>query len=185
MSSVCRIGLVFGFGLGFYRDILRGIKIHAEARGDWLLTPIAPEPRGMSSLRRLGLDGLIAHVSNQTMAAKLVRLDQPVVNVSGVLPELPFARVMVDHEAVGRMAAEHMLDRGLRHFGFVGYQEHAFSVGRETGFRKKIKAAGFSVSIFHARVPWRRDPTGIWTAKQHVAALAGRTASPGGDPGQS
>jgi LacI family transcriptional regulator len=162
MARVCRIGLVFGFGLDFYRDILRGIKVFAETRADWLFTPIAPEPLGIASLRRLGLDGLIAHVSNSAMAGTLLRLDRPVVNVSGVLPELPFPRVMVDHEAVGRMAAEHLLDRGLRHFGFVGYPDHAFSVGRETGFRQEIERAGFAVSIYHARVSWRRDPTGLW-----------------------
>jgi LacI family transcriptional regulator len=44
--------------------------------------------------------------------------------------------VMVDHEAVGRLAAVHLLDRGLRHFGFIGYPDHAFSVGREKGFRQ-------------------------------------------------
>ena len=166
MSRVYRIGLVFGFGLGFYRDILRGIKIHAETRTNWLFTPISPEPRGMVGLRRLGLDGLIAHVSNASMARTLLRLELPVVNVSGVLPELPFARVMVDHEAVGRMAAEHLLDRGLRHFGFVGYHDHAFSVGRETGFRGEVEKAGFTVSIFHARVPWRRDPSGLWSSSR-------------------
>src|SRR5271157_1129727 len=87
MSRVCRIGLVFGFGLGYYRDILRGIKVYAERRADWLFTPIAPEPRGIMSLRRLGLDGLIAHVSNSSLAGMLLSLDLPVVNVSGVLLE--------------------------------------------------------------------------------------------------
>ncbi len=168
MSQVCRIGLVLGFGLGFYRDILRGIKLYAEGRPEWLFTPIAPEMRGMTSLRGLGLRGLIAHISNSTMAEKLLRLGLPVVNVAAVLPELPFARVMVDHNAVGRMAADHLLDRGLRHFGFVGYQEHAFSIGREAGFRERIDRAGATLSIFHARVPWRRDPTGIWPSNSNL-----------------
>lgn len=40
---------------------------------------------------------------------------------------------MADHEQVGRLAAEHFLDRGHRHFGFFGYTNHAFSKGRELG----------------------------------------------------
>ncbi len=164
MSEICRIGLVFGFGLGFYRDILRGIKLFAETRTHWLFTPIAPEPRAILSHRKVGLGGLIAHVSNAPLANALARLDLPVVNVAGVLPGLPFARVMVDHEAVGEMAAQHLLDRGLRHFGFVGYPDHAFSVGRERGFRHELERAGFAISSFHARVPWRRDPSGFWAS---------------------
>ena len=50
------------------------------------------------------------------------------------------------------MAAEHLLDRGLRHFGFVGYPDHAFSVGREAGFPKGgLARAGFTwSSLSHA-----------------------------------
>ncbi|MGC8642695.1 MAG: substrate-binding domain-containing protein, partial [Isosphaeraceae bacterium] len=168
MPRVRRIGLVFGLGFDFCRDILRGIKTFAETRPDWIFTPIAPEPRSVASVGKLGLDGLIAHVSTEALAVALLRLGRPVVNVSGVLPELPFPRVLVDHQAVGRLAAEHLLDRGIRHFGFVGYPDHAFSVERERGFRKQLEEAGFGVSSYHAKVPWRRDPTGLWTWNQDL-----------------
>ena len=40
--NATRVGLVFGYGLDYYRDILRGIKAFAEARPHWIFTPIAP-----------------------------------------------------------------------------------------------------------------------------------------------
>ncbi|WP_165228928.1 AraC family transcriptional regulator [Aquisphaera insulae] len=163
MPRVSRIGLVFGFGLDYCRDILRGIKGFAESRPDWSFATVAPEPRALEVFRSARVDGLIAHVANRALADAIERLGRPAVNVSGVLPELPFPRVMTDHREAGRLAARHLLDCGLRQFGFVGYPDHAFSIGREEGFREELAGAGFSASALRQRVPWRRDPTGLWS----------------------
>lgn len=160
--KLLRIGLVFGYGLAFYRDILHGVKAFAAERPDWLLTPIAPDRRALDSPLVRAHDGFIAHVFTASLAERLSELAKPVVNVSGVLPDLPFPRVIVDHEAVGRLAARHFLERGVRRFAFVGYPRHAFSAGREKGFCQEIADAGFDVAIFRDRVQRPGDPTGLW-----------------------
>jgi LacI family transcriptional regulator len=157
-----RVGLVMGYGLDFYRDILRGIKAFAETRPHWVFTPIAPDPRAVRAMRPLRHHGMIAHIFSRELADALMEVRKPVVNVPGVLPDLPVPRVRVDHVAVGRLAAEHLLDRGLRHFGFVGYPDHAFSVGREAGFRATLEAAGYRVASYHEPDPTKGDPTGLW-----------------------
>ncbi len=157
-----RIGLVFSYSLSYYRDIVRGIRAFAESRHHWAFTPIAPDPKAIKALRPLDHDGLIAHVFTQDLADSLLRLRKPVVNVSGVLPDLPMPRVMVDHEQVGRLAASHLLDRGLRHFGFFGYSQHAFSLGRELGFRQAVEQAGFQVARYLSNDPLHPEPTGLW-----------------------
>jgi LacI family transcriptional regulator len=162
MKHSIRIGLVMSYGLDFYRDILRGIKAFAETRPHWVFTPIAPEPRAVRAMRPLRHHGMIAHIFNRELADALIEARMPVVNVSGVLPDLPVPRVGVDHFAVGRLAAEHLLDRGLRHFGFVGYLDHAFSVGREAGFRATLEATGCRVASYHESDRAKRDPTGLW-----------------------
>ena len=105
---------------------------------------------------------MIAHIFNHDLAEALIETGKPIVNVSGVLPDLSFPRVGVDHVAVGRLAATHLLERGFRHFGFVGYPDHAFSVGRESGFRTTLEAAGCRLISYHQRDPEHRDPTGLW-----------------------
>ena len=162
-SKLRRIGLVLGYGLAYYRDILRGIKRFAEQKPDWIFTPLAPDSQSVRSLDSLQFDGLIAHVYSEELAMALVKLRRPIVNVSGVLPEQPFPRVSVDHVLVGRMAAEHLLDRGFRHFGFVGYPDRDFSIGRERGFREQVEIAGCSVASFYESDMDELDPTGLWS----------------------
>jgi LacI family transcriptional regulator len=157
-----RIGLVMTYSLDFYRDILRGVKAFAVERPQWVFSPIAPEKRAIELAAHLRCDGYLAHVFTESLARVLIALRKPVVSVAGVLPELPLPHVMVDHAEVGRLAARHFLERGVRHFGFVGYPQHAFSVGRERGFREVVESAGFTVAAFLERQQRIQDPTGLW-----------------------
>lgn len=161
-TAPIRIGLVFGYGLSYYRDIVRGVLAFAGARPHWSFTPIATDPAALDGLRPLDLDGLIAHVFTRALGEALLRIGKPAVNVSGVLPGLEMPRVMADHEQVGRLAASHLLDRGLRHFGFFGYTDHAFSTGREAGFRSEVGRAGRRVSSYLSDDPLHPEPTGLW-----------------------
>jgi LacI family transcriptional regulator len=161
-TTPIRIGLVFGYSLSYYRDIVRGVRAFAESRPRWSFTPIAPEPEAVEAIRPLEHDGLIAHVFTRDLAEALSRLRKPVVNVSGVLPDLAMPRVMADHEQVGRLAAEHFLDRGLRHFGFFGYTAHTFSIGRQEGFRREAGRAGCRVETYLSNDPLHPEPTGLW-----------------------
>jgi LacI family transcriptional regulator len=84
-----------------------------------------------------------------------------VVNVCGVLPDLPFPRVGIDDHAVGAAAAAHFLERGFRHFAFVGHTDHAYSTRRERGFAESLRMAGHSPACF--REAGRFDPRGrVW-----------------------
>jgi len=58
------------------------------------------------------------------------------------------ARVSTDNFEIGRLAAEHFLERGLRRFAFCGYQGTDWSSERENGFAKTLLAAGHQYSPF-------------------------------------
>jgi len=161
-----RIGLVMAHSLAFYRAILRGVKTFAIERPEWVLTPIAPERRALELARPLRCSGYIAHVYSEPLASKLRTLRRPVVNVSGILSDVAFPRVVVDHVEVGRQAARHLLERGPRHLAFVGYPRHEFSVERERGLREIAQTTAVEVSTFlehHRRI---EDPTGLWRWNQ-------------------
>jgi LacI family transcriptional regulator len=158
-----RIGLVFSYSLDFCRGVLRGIKAFAEARPHWILMPVAPEPRAIETLRQLRPSGLIGHVFEQALADKLATFRRPLVNVSSVLPDLPFPRVGSDDHSIGQLGAAHLLDRGFRHFGFVGHPHHAYSVRREAGFRQTIEPTGYTLDYYYDHDERPFDPMGrLW-----------------------
>ena len=139
MPSMVCIGLAFNHSLAYCRGILRGIRHYARSKPDWVLLPVAAEPRAVKSLGKLGVAGLIAHAYTVAQVQALSRLARPVVNVSGVLIDAPFVRVGVDNDAVGKLAGQHLLDCGLWHFGFVGHHGQAYSIQREAGFRSAVE----------------------------------------------
>jgi LacI family transcriptional regulator len=161
MRDPIRIGLVFTYHYVTYRNVARGIRRYAESRPHWLFTSVIPEEQPLRSLRARKPDGVIARVTTENLAHALAAWRCPVVDVATILPARPFPRVGVDNQAVGGLAADHFLELGLRHFGFVGHPHWLFSTEREHGFRRTIEAAGYRVASYHHGTAIRSlDPFG-------------------------
>lgn len=93
--------------------------------------------------------GVIAQVTSMDRAEKLAAWGRLVVNVSGVSGRLPFAQVISDNRAVGKAAAEHLMDRGFRHFACVAMNRQLFSRERTAGFLRTLRDAGFRARTIH------------------------------------
>jgi LacI family transcriptional regulator len=136
-----------------------------------VFTPVAPEDGGANALRKLKPAGVIAHIYNEPLRKALVSLRRPVVNVCGVLQDdgrLP--RVGLDDDAIGRAAAGHLIDCGLRNFAFAGHPSHVYSTRRESGFGDVLAKSDFTFSSFHeSRSAF--DPRGrLWALDASVRA---------------
>jgi LacI family transcriptional regulator len=68
------------------------------------------------------------------MAQAIAASGLPVVDVLGTVRGLPFPLVHVDNGAIARMAATHLLERGLQHFGFFGIAGENWSEERYAAF---------------------------------------------------
>jgi LacI family transcriptional regulator len=55
-----------------------------------------------------------------------------------------------DHLAIGRMAAEHLLQRGFTQFAFIGHPGIYWSENRLKGFRETVEAAGWRCEEFRS-----------------------------------
>jgi LacI family transcriptional regulator len=75
-----------------------------------------------------------------------VRLGLPAINVSGRMNDLTLPRVLPDHRAMGRMAAEHLLETGLKAFAFIG-PGGQYIYDRRDGFIERLREEGFSVEV--------------------------------------
>ncbi|MCP4377398.1 MAG: substrate-binding domain-containing protein [bacterium] len=130
-------------------DIYAGCrKYAAEANWDCVLRPFLDMAKKDSHRGVSSYDGVIGRIS-QPLAGEARRYGTPVVNVwmnspdNGLLPG-----VFADFESAGAMAANHLLGRGFRNFGFKNIVHDLSSGLALKGFRSVVEAAGFSCSVY-------------------------------------
>jgi LacI family transcriptional regulator len=86
------------------------------------------------------------------------RLKYPLVTCMGMHRDEP--RVMVDQNAIGRLAADHLFVRGYRNFGFYGLENAAYSHDRQVAFARALAELGFTVHThIYSPEPGNRQKT--------------------------
>ncbi len=163
-----RVALIVETSLASGRDVLRGIARYLRAHGPW---SVYHEPRALEEsvppwLTQWHGDGIIARIQNRPIADAVVGTGLPVVDVLGLVPGLPVPLVHVDDRAVARLGAEHLLERGFRHFGFCAVEGANWSDARQAEFETIVQQAGFDCSI--CRLP--TDTRGLtnWESQQDL-----------------
>lgn len=149
-SSPPRIALRIGAWNEYGRGIIEGIWQYAEQNGPWFLEMQPSEPdESVEIPRGFAGDGVIASVQTRRLATKLEALGVPVVNVSGSRRGgVEFPRVTTDAEAVVRMAAKHLRDKGLRQIAFCGEPQRPFIDFWTDAFRNVMAEIGVEAIVY-------------------------------------
>jgi LacI family transcriptional regulator len=122
------------------RGVLSGIGEYARAQGPWVFFWDLGQPWSvLDRMAEANCAGVIAAVHTQAQADALAKLDLPVINVQDTLAEAPFPLVYYDHLAIGRLAGEHLKDRGLERFAYVGCETYSYSEGRRDAFVQTVR----------------------------------------------
>jgi LacI family transcriptional regulator len=134
------------------RGLLEGIADYLEVGGPWsvFLEKHATGIFDTGWVRRWHGDGILAFIEDRSAMAGLSRLRVPVVETYGHLADLQIPRVGNDDDAIGRAAAEHLIDRRFRHFVFSGYPGHVWVEGRRRGFTEALARAGFTCDCWYS-----------------------------------
>ncbi len=85
-------------------------------------------------------------------------------------PDHPLSRlseVASDSYGAARLAAEHLLERGLRHYAYVGVHGRVWSERRQEGFCERVREAGFEAQVY---APPRAVRDRVWEREQPVLA---------------
>jgi LacI family transcriptional regulator len=162
-KNVKNVALTFPWAVPYLALFTRGVVDYARKHGPWILSvsptvdALSPETFSMpiGTLRDWPGDGVIAAVSTRAELNEARQLRIPVVNLAGALPEGGLPRVMVDQRAVGRLAADHLLDCGLKQFIYFGLKGLWYSELRRDGFAARIDEAGGELRVFEMRVNTR------------------------------
>jgi LacI family transcriptional regulator len=130
---------------GYGRAIMRGVMRYANLQRRWLLQE---ELRHIESpLQRTwnDCDGAILAGVGRLVFDFVKSHCQHIVHCSGSADPRETAAVSLDDRAVGAMAAQHLLECQLEHFGFYGLIPiAAVSNRRYEGFSGRLAEAGFT-----------------------------------------
>jgi len=145
METSRRIGLLIERSRAFGRLLCEGIITYAQERR-WEIRYLDPADL---HTRTLGaFDAFIARVTTPEIARALAATKKPVVDVFYNLPDYGFSIVKERHESIGRLAAEHFLDRRFRNFAYCPYGSGKTSVYCRTSYVHRLRREGFVCHVF-------------------------------------
>jgi len=93
-------------------------------------------------------DGVILYRNSKVFDRFAGQMRMPVVWMYPAADAPAVPSLMDDDAAAARLAAEHLLERGLKHFVFCSDEKLAHSVQRRDAFVHRIREAGYSCAVF-------------------------------------
>lgn len=130
----------------FGRRLLRGVAHYLRENGPW---SVYLEQRSIYDpappwLKRWDGDGIISRAAYPEIARQVVRLRVPTVDLNEQVLGLGLPLIFNDHRKIGLLAAEHLLERGFTHFGYLGHPGVFWSDERREGFAAHVQSAGYA-----------------------------------------
>lgn len=142
------ISLELDWGHKRHLEVYAGCQKYADEAG-WHCTINPAVDRTLKSgASQISYDGIIARAT-KPIAEAAHRAGVPLVNVWLNSPVQGLPSVVPDFKESGVLAAGHLLRRGFRHFGYLGFQRDIDSNLQLRGFRRVIREAGFSCTAHH------------------------------------
>ncbi len=166
MARIPKIVLLVESSRASGRAILNGVANYARYHGPW---SFFWEPGGLEKvgpmLKTLDADGIILRDVDKLREVRA--FDIPAVIVGYSRKEIPgFINVVTDSPKIGRIAADHLLHCGFKHFAYCSYRRTPWAEQRGKFFVQQIKAAGFKAGEYLTPSPARID----WTKERRVMA---------------
>ena len=148
------VALIVETSVVYGRQILSGIAQYLKNHAAWSV---------FLDERELGVplpdwllnwsgDGVICRSTTPEWAQIFHRRNLPVVDLNDLYLDLGLPRVGSDMLAIGQIGAEHLRERGFRHFAFCGFSGEAWSEQRREGFRLAAETSTAAVSVYES--PW-------------------------------
>jgi LacI family transcriptional regulator len=152
------VAVVVDPSISYDREIAKGVAQYAREVGDWRLYVEEEQDRRLPDFDAWPGQGIIASFDTESIARRVRAAGMPVVAVGGgggafdAASGIPY--VDTDNDQIANLAAEHLLERALPHFGFYGLSPSPITVwsdARGDAFARRLHAAGKSVDMLLAR----------------------------------
>jgi LacI family transcriptional regulator len=174
-----RVAVIVETSVVYGRRIHLGIARYVRSHRSWSMF-LEQRELGASPptwLKRHRWDGIISRPTDRRLAAMFRAMRVPVVDLNDLHDALGLPRIHSDNAAIGRFAAQHLLERGFRHFAFCGFTGERWSTGRREGCVEALRAAGCACAVHESY--WRGPQAQAWDREQdRIARWVARLPRP-------
>lgn len=155
MIKIPKVYLSLELNRAYGRSLIRGITQYSKLYGPWNLYMGTPyyyrrskrEESSLAEVIKWHPDGIIMREDPEI--DKVKDLGIPIIFSTYTTTQISgFVSLVGDHENPGRLAAEHFLERGFKHFAYCGISNSYWSACRGERFCKWIVKAGYDVNSF-------------------------------------
>lgn len=166
MTERPHVALIVETSIHYGRQILRGVTRYLRSHQSW---SVFLEQRELWTappawLKQWRGDGVICRKTTPELAEMLRKAGVPLVDLNDCCELLGAPKIESDHRAIGRLAAEHLLERGFSNFAFCGFGDQAFSIGRREGFVERLEERGQRCELYES--PWTGPQARSWEREQ-------------------
>jgi LacI family transcriptional regulator len=152
MKTRPNVALIVETSVVYGRQILHGVAQYMRMHGDWSVFLDerelgAPPPHWLADWKG---NGIICRSTTPLLAAQFLARHIPVVDLNDQYGNLGLPRVSSDMRAIGRAAAQHLLDRGFKNVAFCGFSSEAWSKLRCEGVIEALKEGGTFCGTFES-----------------------------------
>jgi LacI family transcriptional regulator len=148
------------------REIQLGIADYVRDHAKWSMFVEQHELGALPPpwLLRQKWDGIISRPTNESLARVYKKMRVPVVDLNDLHHDLGYPRFQSDNHAIGKLAAEHLRERGFVSYGYCGFTGEAWASEREKGYVEHLHSLGFDCSNY--TTAWRGPRVLTWVNEQ-------------------
>lgn len=170
------------------RQVIKGIRTFGRDQQSWLLRFFESAQSTIEEIAAWEPDGILAFCESEQYARQFLAVCRCTIAVNSSAAVGGMPAVTLDQDAVGRMAADHLVHLGLRNFACLGSSDDPFGKPRADGFRRcllkrrrfrgptfwyRSGASGleFELSDSHDFCDWlttTRKPLGVFAANDRL-----------------
>ncbi len=152
------VALIYDARLAYDLKVMAGVAAYLREGSTWsvYIEENALKDQRLPDLRSWEGDGVIADFDDPNVAKAVAQSGLPAVGFGSgygwYAPESPIPYFFTNNEAIAKLAADHLLERGLRHLAYCGYPPspiNGWSEERERGFIKRVQERGLSCAVYH------------------------------------
>jgi LacI family transcriptional regulator len=148
-KRIPRVALLIETTRTYTRELLAGVRRYLAEHGPWstFLELRALDSSPPAWLHKWDGDGILTRTFTREMAGSLLACGVPAVEVRSTRFATGFPFVGVDNRLIGRMVAEHFMERGYRQFAAYSLHTETFFEERVRNFVTTVEASGGTCSL--------------------------------------